>query len=38
LIRTAYGPFELADLPAGSVEEVRPETLKAGLKNYFAQA
>jgi len=25
LIRTAYGPFVLGDLPAGAVEEVRPQ-------------
>lgn len=25
LIRTAYGPFPLADLPPGAVEEVRPQ-------------
>jgi 23S rRNA pseudouridine2605 synthase len=24
LIRTAYGPFGLGDLPAGAVDEVRP--------------
>jgi 23S rRNA pseudouridine2605 synthase len=27
LIRTRYGPFELADLPPGAVEEVRPHDL-----------
>ncbi len=27
LIRTAYGPFELGDLPAGAVEEVRQNEL-----------
>jgi 23S rRNA pseudouridine2605 synthase len=27
LIRTAYGPFELADLPAGAVDEVRQHDL-----------
>lgn len=29
LIRTAYGPFVLGDLPAGAVEEVRPQELAA---------
>jgi 23S rRNA pseudouridine2605 synthase len=29
LIRTAYGPFPLADLPAGAVEEVRQHDLVA---------
>jgi len=29
LIRTAYGPFRLADLPAGAVDEVRPRDLAA---------
>ncbi|HEV2746234.1 MAG TPA: pseudouridine synthase [Allosphingosinicella sp.] len=29
LIRTAYGPFMLGDLPAGAVEEVRPHDLAA---------
>ncbi len=27
LIRTAYGPFELADLPSGAVEEIRQHDL-----------
>jgi 23S rRNA pseudouridine2605 synthase len=27
LIRTAYGPFHLADLPAGAVDEVRAHDL-----------
>jgi len=29
LIRTAYGPFALADLPAGAVDEIRPHDLAA---------
>ena len=29
LIRTAYGPFPLGDLPAGAVEEVRRHDLIA---------
>ena len=29
LIRTAYGPFALDDLPAGAVEEIRPQDLAA---------
>ena len=32
LIRTAYGPFRLADLPAGEVEEVRQHDLVAFLR------
>ena len=34
LIRTAYGPFQLGDLPAGAVEELRPRVLRdqLGLK------
>jgi 23S rRNA pseudouridine2605 synthase len=32
LIRTAYGPFPLADLPAGAVEEVRQHDLVAFVK------
>ena len=31
LIRVSYGPFQLAALPKGSVEEVPPKTLKAQL-------
>lgn len=37
LIRTAYGPFELDDLPPGSAEEVAPEILKNKVAGYFAQ-
>src|SRR5579872_2920250 len=36
LIRMAYGPFELSDLAAGAVREIRPEQLKAKLKGYFS--
>jgi 23S rRNA pseudouridine2605 synthase len=37
LIRTAYGPFELGDLPPGSAEEVPPEILRNKVAGYFAQ-
>ena len=37
LIRTAFGPFELGDLPAGSAEEVAPKLLKKTAAGYFAQ-
>jgi 23S rRNA pseudouridine2605 synthase len=37
LIRMAYGPFELGDLPPGSAREVRPEILKDKLRGYFAR-
>jgi len=37
LIRTAYGPFQLGDLPAGSAKEVPPHTLKENLPGYFTQ-
>jgi 23S rRNA pseudouridine2605 synthase len=37
LIRTAYGPFELGELPPGSAREVPPEILKHKLAGYFAQ-
>ena len=33
LIRTAYGPFELGDLPAGAVDEVRQHDLVAFRKS-----
>jgi 23S rRNA pseudouridine2605 synthase len=36
LIRTAYGPFDLGDLSSGSVREVKPEALKAGVPGYFS--
>lgn len=35
LIRTSYGPFELGDLPAGSVKEVAPATLREKVTKYF---
>ncbi|MEM9724210.1 MAG: pseudouridine synthase [Pseudomonadota bacterium] len=31
LIRIAHGPFQLGDLPAGAVDEVRAKTLRAAL-------
>jgi 23S rRNA pseudouridine2605 synthase len=37
LIRTAYGPFQLGQLPAGSATEVPPHTLQEKLPGYFAQ-
>lgn len=33
LIRTAYGPFGLGDLPVGAVDEVRPQDLAAFRKS-----
>ena len=36
LIRTAYGPFALGDLPAGAVDEVRQHDLVAFRKNLAA--
>ena len=38
LIRTAYGPFELGDLPSRSAQEVRPEILKNKVSGYFTGA
>jgi 23S rRNA pseudouridine2605 synthase len=38
LIRTAYGPFQLGDLPPGSAKEVAPNALKASVPRYFAGA
>jgi 23S rRNA pseudouridine2605 synthase len=38
LIRTAYGPFQLGDLPAGSVQEVSPKILRERIPAYFAQS
>jgi 23S rRNA pseudouridine2605 synthase len=38
LIRTSYGPFQLGDLPPGSVKEVPPITLKEIVADYFARA
>jgi 23S rRNA pseudouridine2605 synthase len=37
LIRTAYGPFQLGDLPPGSAKEVAPGILKEAVAGYFAQ-
>jgi len=37
LIRTAYGPFQLGSLAAGSAVEVPPATLQDKLAGYFAQ-
>ncbi len=36
LIRVSYGPFQLADLPAGAVEEVRTRTLRDQLGERLA--
>jgi 23S rRNA pseudouridine2605 synthase len=38
LIRTAYGPFQLGDLPPGSAKEVAPNLVKADVPRYFAEA
>ncbi len=35
LIRTAYGPFALSDLPKGAVIEVKPKVLQEQLAGYF---
>ncbi len=37
LIRTAYGPFELADLPPGGVSEVPPRILKQRIPGFFGE-
>ena len=37
LIRTAYGPFELSDLTAGSVKEVASGILRNKVAGYFTQ-
>jgi len=37
LIRTAYGPFELRDLPPGAVKEIKPEIVNEKLAGYFSQ-
>ena len=37
LIRTAYGPFQLGDLPPGAVKEVAPKILRDKIAAYFAQ-
>jgi len=36
LIRVSYGPFQLGDLPAGAVEEVRTRTLREQLGSRIA--
>lgn len=36
LIRTAYGPFQLGDLPPGSAEEIAPKIIKDRVAGYFA--
>jgi 23S rRNA pseudouridine2605 synthase len=38
LIRTAYGPFELGELPPGAVEEVKPQDLAAFRKSLGTRA
>jgi 23S rRNA pseudouridine2605 synthase len=38
LIRTAYGPFQLGDLPAGAAKEVPSKTLRRDVASYFADA
>jgi len=35
LIRTAYGPFDLGDLPPGAAVEVAAATLKGKIRGYF---
>jgi 23S rRNA pseudouridine2605 synthase len=35
LIRTAYGPFELGDLPPGAVREVSSKMLRERIADYF---
>jgi 23S rRNA pseudouridine2605 synthase len=37
LIRTAYGPFELGDLPAAAVKEVASKVLRERVAKYFAR-
>jgi len=37
LIRTAYGPFELADLPAGAVREVPAKVLRQSVPAFFRE-
>jgi 23S rRNA pseudouridine2605 synthase len=36
LIRTAYGPFQLGDLPPGLTREVAPKFLRDSVSGYFA--
>jgi 23S rRNA pseudouridine2605 synthase len=38
LIRAAYGPFQLGDLPPGSAKEVASNVLEASIPRYFAGA
>ncbi|HET8729383.1 MAG TPA: pseudouridine synthase [Alphaproteobacteria bacterium] len=38
LIRVAYGPFQLGSLPAGAVEEVRPNVLRDQLGAFLKSA
>jgi 23S rRNA pseudouridine2605 synthase len=38
LIRTAYGPFQLGDLPPGTAKEVPSKTLRRDVASYFADA
>ena len=38
LIRTAYGPFELGDLPSGAATEVPQKILKERIPGYFVGA
>ena len=33
LIRIAYGPFQLGNLPSGEVDEIRPRAMKEQLGN-----
>ena len=35
LIRTAFGPFQLGDLPRGGIEEVPPKVMKASIGDKF---
>lgn len=37
LIRTAYGPFQLGDLPPGSAKEVSTKVLRGMVAGFFAQ-
>jgi 23S rRNA pseudouridine2605 synthase len=38
LIRTAFGPFQLGELPRGGIEEVPPKVLKASIGPKFFEA
>ena len=35
LIRVSYGPFELGDLTAGSIQEMKPSILKKRIPEFF---